>query len=198
MISKLELVQAALRHEETDEVPTSEGFVDTNSQAKFLGAVSDIKDPRQRELYVAKQTGRCMLQAGDGEFKYRIGTLGDGWYTAEYETGSRWVMHLRPTWWRDYVGHPLAESEDLSLMRMPNPDDADRYQGVAEAARFYEGQGYVSVGRLLGFFSGIWYFWRPFEDFLIDLVRNKDFAHAMVERMGEYNLRAAEQLYLLS
>lgn len=194
MVSRLELILATLRHEETDEIPIAENFGDSNSEAKFLGSVSDIADRRQRALYVAKQTGACMIRVANTEFKYRIGTLGNGWYTAEFETGSRWVMHIRPTWWREYEGHPLAESENLDLMKLPNPDDPDRYAGVDETAKFFEDRGYVPVGRLMGFFSGVWYYWRPFDTFLMDLVERKDFAHALVERMGEYNLRTAEQL----
>lgn len=194
MVSRLELMLATLRHEATGEVPMAENFGDSNSQAKHLGAVSDISDRRQRALYVARQTGACMIRVVDTEFKYKVGTHGQGWYSAEFETGSRWIMHLRPTWWREYEGHPLADSEDLGLMRLPNPDDPDRYAGVAEAAKFFEGEGYMPVGRLLGFFSGVWYYWRPFEKFLMDLVERKDFAHALVDRMGEYNLRAAEQV----
>lgn len=194
MVSRLELILATLKHEQTDEIPIGENFGDSNSEAKHLGAVSDIADRRQRALYVARQTGGCMIRVANTEFKYKIGARGPGWYVAEFETGSRCVMHLRPTWWRDHEGHPLADTEDLSLMRLPDPDDASRYDGVADAVKFFEAEGYVPVGRLLGFFSGVWYFWRPFDTFLMDLVERKDFAHALVERMGEYNLRAAEQL----
>jgi hypothetical protein len=46
---------------------------------------------------------------------------------------------------------------------------------------------------LNGFFSGVWYFWRPFDAFMVDLLETPARARAR-RRVAEFNLQAAERL----
>lgn len=192
-MTKLDAVLTTLQHREPETVPCYQDFSDDNAEADFMPSFSDL-DPEQRAIAHAEFLDNYLLGAGSSGFRSRIAESGDGYSIHEWENGARWRIVTKPTWWREYAYYPLRDISDLDRVLWPNPDESSRYEGIAERARLLAKQGYFTQGGINGFFSGVWYFWRPFDAFMIDLVENPRLASELVRRVGEYNLKAAQRL----
>jgi hypothetical protein len=88
----------------------------------------------------------------------------------------------------------MEKSADLSKLQLPNPREASRYRGVAEDGRYFKEQGFVAVANLNGFFSGPHYFCLEYEEFLSSLILDPTNAKTLIDRIGAWNLAAAEEL----
>ncbi len=100
----------------------------------------------------------------------------------------------------DMVKNPLrgAGLEELESFRWPEAEDPARIRGLkARAERLHRENRYAIVGDMVetGIFEPCWYL-RGFEDFLLDLVADKPFAHALLAKMLEVQL--ARYRYFLS
>jgi uroporphyrinogen decarboxylase len=95
----------------------------------------------------------------------------------------------------DIVHHPLKESriEDLADFPWPNPDDGQVCEGLASQARYlYKNTDFCLVGRFgSSIFETAWYM-RGFEQFLMDLMVNQDFAKALMEKICSIQMRIDE------
>ncbi|MCP4430578.1 MAG: hypothetical protein GY806_06330 [Gammaproteobacteria bacterium] len=86
------------------------------------------------------------------------------------------------------TGHPLrtASIEDLENFTWPDPAHDYDFKGIREPARkLYEENEYALVGCLGSpgnIFEQAWYL-RGLEEFMKDLIRNRDFAHALMQRV---------------
>ncbi|MGC8778355.1 MAG: uroporphyrinogen decarboxylase family protein [Candidatus Caldatribacteriaceae bacterium] len=92
----------------------------------------------------------------------------------------------------DMVEHPLANASIEALEEYPWPDPAKSMDltGVRERARKLREEGkYLLVGDMIdtGIFEPCWYL-RGFENFLVDLMTNRDFALRLMEGMYRYQL----------
>ena len=92
----------------------------------------------------------------------------------------------------DMVEHPLANASIEALEEYPWPDPAKSMDltGVREKARKLREEGkYLLVGDMIdtGIFEPCWYL-RGFENFLVDLMTNRDFALRLMEGMYRYQL----------
>jgi uroporphyrinogen decarboxylase len=87
------------------------------------------------------------------------------------------------------VNHPLVEAtlDDLETYPWPDPVAPARFAGVAEEAERLVDSEYAVVGNLgwTEIFGVAWYL-RSFENFMIDLLLNKEFAHALLRRVTDY------------
>ncbi len=86
------------------------------------------------------------------------------------------------------VKNPLADATLADLETYPWPDPiAARFEGVAEEAEALRNSSYAVVGNLgwTEIFGVAWYL-RSFENFMIDLLQNKEFAHALLRRITNY------------
>jgi len=87
------------------------------------------------------------------------------------------------------VHHPLANAtlEDLDRYPWPDPLTPARFDGIAEEAAQLCNSPYAVIGNLgwTEIFGIAWYL-RGFENFMIDLLMNKDFAHALMRRITDY------------
>lgn len=93
----------------------------------------------------------------------------------------------------DMVEHPLAGVDVEGLKDYPWPDPAKSMdlRGVRERAQKLHEEGkYLLVGDMIdtGIFEPCWYL-RGFENFLVDLVVNRDFALQLMEGMYQYQLQ---------
>ena len=191
-MSKLDDILDTLAHRQPEFVPLMEDFGDDNAEQHFLPPMPS--DPLERRFAEAEFLGNWMIGAGGGGLQSERIEEGPDSYLLRWENGARWRIHLRPQWWREYCDLPVQQEGDLQRMPLPDPDNPARYAGVAERVRAIEARGYLPTGGIMGFFSGVWYFCRPFETFLEDLVLRPGFARVLVDRIGAFNLAAAQHL----
>ena len=87
------------------------------------------------------------------------------------------------------VEHPLAAAtiDDLERYPWPDPLAPARFAGLAAEAAALKDCSYAVVGNLgwSEIFGLAWYL-RGFEQFMIDLLANTDFAHALLRRVTDY------------
>jgi len=98
------------------------------------------------------------------------------------------------------ISHPLRTATVEDLENFPWPDSADNYDFKAirePAKKLYEDNEYALVGSLGSpgnIFEQAWYL-RGLAEFMKDLIKNKDFIHALMRRILDIRKRNAE-LYL--
>jgi len=203
-MTKRERMLVTLSHKEPEIIPSKEEFMDPVAEQKFvpdfnsgdwekdmlnyaefmddymIGIVPDPnqKRPGKRE---APPFGREVIKRGDN---FEI------W---EFENGAVWKIILNP-WTRVYLDYPIKEKKDIDKIVVPDPNDPMRYEGLEEKTKFFKEAGYFTYAAIDGFFSGVWYFYRDFENFLTDLLLDPDFAHELIAKRAEYNLAAAKNL----
>jgi uroporphyrinogen decarboxylase len=93
-----------------------------------------------------------------------------------------------------HYDYPLHGPEDLDRMILPDAGAAQRYQGFAAEVAYYKQHDLITYANLNGFFSGIHYYLYPYDLLLMDLLLEPDFVQAMLDRLGAWNLCAAEHL----
>jgi uroporphyrinogen decarboxylase len=100
----------------------------------------------------------------------------------------------------DIVGHPLSDTtsiEDLEKFRWPLGGDPGRIEGLREEAQhLYNHTPYALIGCPGGvdIFEACW-FLRGYENALLDLVMNPEFAHAMFRKILDVQ-KAKYEAYL--
>jgi uroporphyrinogen decarboxylase len=86
----------------------------------------------------------------------------------------------------DICENPLANAEidDLRKYNWPDPCDLERYKGLRAKAKKISQKDFFVLGNILesSIFEVAWYL-RGFQEFLIDIISNKKFAHALLERI---------------
>jgi len=94
------------------------------------------------------------------------------------------------------VHHPLKESgiEDLINFPWPNPDDEQVSEGLSSQAKhYYKNTDLCLIGRFgSSIFETAWYM-RGFEQFLMDLMINQDFAKVLMEKICSIQMRIDER-----
>jgi uroporphyrinogen decarboxylase len=88
------------------------------------------------------------------------------------------------------AGHPLKDATltDLDTYPWPDPSAPARFAGLGDKARALRDSGYAVVGNLgwPEIFGMAWYL-RGFENFLVDLLMDKEMAHAVLRRVTDFN-----------
>jgi len=193
-MNKMNCVLATLLHEEPETIPQALDFMDDDASAKFSPVLSHIEDECEREMRYAEFLDNFTLSCGGGGLRSKTVETGEHYYVVEWETGARWMMMRRPlsSFARKYVRYPIMREEDLDELQLPDPDDPERYIGMEKRVRRFVEKGYFASGGINGFFSGVWYFLRPFELWMKDLLLNRTFAKKLIAKIGEFNLKAAK------
>ncbi len=200
-----ERVQAALRHEEPDRVPFDIGggnsttlLVETYENLKEYLKISAPTRIMNKAFRSAELDEEAMLRLGSDVRSVKTkppknwmpppsepGTFIDGfgikWRQAFYPGGYYWEIAEPP------LAH--ATISDLKSFPWPEPDDPGRYEGLAEEVQnLHNNTSYALMGD-----SVIKGFWEPYfmmrgiEQSLVDLLINKGFVHAVMERLFELN-----------
>lgn len=166
------------------------------------GASSD--ENIRRKLRCAEATGNCSVgvgrngsfafgHGGPGEFCEKLVEEGENHRVTLYETGVKSHTQYAPHFYHNF-DHPVLSPDDLDSLRLPDPDDPARYVGVEREATILREAGYAVHASLNGFFSGVHYFLLPYDRLLEGMLLEPEFVAALTDRLGEYNLRAAENL----
>ncbi|MEN8227022.1 MAG: uroporphyrinogen decarboxylase family protein [Bacteroidota bacterium] len=162
--------------------------------------------PEQLDRMIAfnNSTGRCFAclgkganisfgHGGPGEFFVRIKERHDKGFIAEFETGVLAEIHIHPHFYHSY-GHPVKTMDDLNRLELPDPADPKRYRGFEQDAKYLKSKGEYVLASLNGFFSGLHYFFMEYQDVLLTLLTDPELIHVMLNRLGEWNLTAAEKM----
>ena len=198
-------VLAALRHEEPDRVPLDIGggnsttlLAETYENLKEHLKISAPTRIMNKAFRSAELDEEAMVRLGSDVRSVRTkppknwtpppsgpGTFIDGfgikWRQAFYTGGFYWEIAEPP------LAH--ATISDMKSFPWPEPDDPGRYEGLAEEVQnLHNNTSYALMGD-----SVIKGFWEPYfmmrgiEQSLVDLLINKEFVHAVMERLFELN-----------
>ena len=198
-MNKLERVLATLDHELPDVIPNQEGFFDSTSQEKFIPEFEDrtdwkdIDESAGKRLAYAEFMDTYIINVGNGGLRSTVVERGHNYHILEFENGAKWRIRECP-FNRQYIDLPIKSEADVDRIPMPDPEDPKRYEGVEERVKFFTERGYFTSAGINGFFSGVWYRFRKYEDFMMDLASNRDFAKRVIRKVAEYNLTSAEEL----
>lgn len=119
---------------------------------------------------------------------FRVSIASDGSFQDEWGVTYRPIGVLN-----ERVGHPLASAniEDLNSFPWLDPDDPSRTAGLADKIRkLYESTDYSLVAGHIsaGIFQDCWNL-RGMTQFLIDMVKNRRFAEALLDRVTDIHIR---------
>jgi len=201
-ISSRERVLAALSHEEPDRVPFDLGGLVTTIQKtpyaslkKYLEIKSDTKvivrenvDPPAELLDRFSIDTRYIRLKPPKNWKFILEP--DNSYVDEW--GVRWQKPKGSLYW-DPVYSPLknATLDDLDNYPWPDPDDPGRFEGLKEEAKkLHNTTDFAIVADTVGWgiFEFAWVALRG-PGFLTDLIMDKSFATALLDKMTEIYLR---------
>jgi len=130
---------------------------------------------------------------GPGEFHFRLVEVNGDERILECETGAKRVVRKNPHFYRDF-DYPMKSAADVGTLRLPDPRDPARWKGFAEDVAFFKENGYIAGGNLNGFFSGPHYFCLGYQEFLVSLLAEPEDAKRLIDRIGEWNIAAAEEM----
>ena len=208
-------ILATLKHEELDIIPQQTSFFDINGLKKFVPNFSNdwkenaIKrlefiDSSFVEVSNSLHQSKFLQEANDLEriaFYHAVAPSG-GLYVEtikededsiiiKFETGGRWEIHKNP-FWRNFVYYPIKNLKDLDKIKIPDPNDPKRYEGVEENTKYFKRKGLFTQAEINGFFSGIWYRYYNMPDFMVNIIVNEEFIKKVVDMVAEFNLGVAE------
>jgi uroporphyrinogen decarboxylase len=200
-----ERVETTLRHEEPDRVPLDIGggnstslLVETYENLKeHLGKTAPTRI-MNKAFRSAELDEDVMVRLGSDVRSVRtkapknwtpppsepdtfIDGFGITWHRTPYPGGYYWEI----------PEPPLAQATiaDLEKSPWPDPTDPGFYEGLQEEIKdLYENTSYAIMGDSV--IKGFWepmFMLRGIEQSLMDLVINKDFVHALMERLFELN-----------
>jgi len=130
---------------------------------------------------------------GPGEFFVRIRERNNNGFIAEFETGVQAEIQYHPHFYHSF-NHPVKTLEDLNRLELPDPADRKRYQAFEQDVAYLKSKGEYVLASLNGFFSGLHYFFMEYQDVLLSLLTDPGLIHAMLERLGSWNMTAAEKM----
>jgi uroporphyrinogen decarboxylase len=203
-----ERLLTALQHREPDRVPIDLGGTDVTSICR--GAYVDLMSylgrdagevelvnlveqlPRLDESFLDEVIHGDTRQIREGgSSSWQLNIEDDGRYLnyiSEWQIGMR--MPKEGGHYFDLVDHPLKEPthEALKSYPWPDPSDPSRWESLDQQARWlFENTSYgLVVGCVFG--GGIFEFpqyLRGMQEFMMDLVSERDFADALMERITE-------------
>jgi len=197
-----ERVLTALGHKEPDRVPLDLGGLSTTIEADpyqelkaHLGITSETKlflrdhvDPPEELLEEFQIDTRYVRIGRPQNFKVQIDA--DNSYRDEW--GTRWRKPESSLYW-DPVDWPLKDAtiEDLETYAWPDPNDPGRTEGLRERARRLHAEtDYAIVADMpvLGVFETAGVCLRGIERFMMDLVLDKPFAEALLNKLADLHI----------
>ena len=107
-------------------------------------------------------------------------------YTCEWGITWRWV-NIPGGKYTEMVEHPLADENCIESYLCPDPHDQSRYSVLKNLIRTYSNSHAIVGGMGSILFEPAWHL-RGYEQFLTDLVLNRDFAHTLLDKIFDYQL----------
>ena len=142
-------------------------------------------------------------------------------YDAEIATGNEWLLEwigvassfylkdldeYKDDWgitWRrvkhdggaytEMISHPLSDIGKYDSYKFPAPCDEKRYKNMQDLLKKYK-KDYVIVGGIAcTLHENAWYL-RGLENWLVDLIKNKDFTNDLLDKLTNFYLKCGERL----
>ncbi|MGQ9623729.1 MAG: uroporphyrinogen decarboxylase family protein [Candidatus Caldatribacteriaceae bacterium] len=192
-----ERVKTALNHEEPDRVPTDlGGGVSSITAVAYQKLIRYLGIPgcgKVGEFKVMEKLDEELLTLLGVDFRHVFARPPEGWKPETFPDGSfsnEWGIRLKDVGeYTEIVYHPLANATlyDLESFTWPDFSDRSRVRGLKEEVlELYEKTEYaICLGSVGGRILEQCQWLRGMEKFMIDLVANKDFAHALLDKMVE-------------
>ncbi len=183
-----ERIFTALDHREPDRVPIHADF--TPEAAEKLSAHLKLRDATA-EAYSGKVSelplvmGHDLLVAWHG-IATSYYASSDEEYTCEWGIGWKWV-DIPGGRYTEIARRPLADERALDSWSCPDAADDRRYDAVRRLIAEHGSTHAIVGGMPCTFFEAAWYL-RGYEEFLTDLMVNKDFAHALLDKLFGFQL----------
>lgn len=179
-----ERVLTALNHKEPDRVPIH----------NFL--TPEVLEKVEKETNTKGYDAE--IAAGNEWLIYSVGVCANFYLknTEEYvdEWGITWrrVPHEGGIY-TEMVNHPLSDLKNYDNYRFPDPYDEGRYSGLEDVIEKYRKDYLIVGGIACTLFENSWYL-RGMENWLIDLIQNRDFAHELLDRLVDFYIKCGEKL----
>jgi len=199
-MTRRERVHNTLNHEEPDRLPIDNGGVVSGMHEvayrnllDYLGMEDTliIYDGVQRLALVKDEIldllgvdTRYLFANSPSFWKYKENADGS-WYD-EFGTG-----YVRSEFYCDYLKPVLshASMKDLKAYIFPDPRDRARFEGLREKARYlHEKTDYALVGGNIFALYYIGWVLRGMEQFIIDVMLDKDFADYLMDKIVDWNI----------
>jgi uroporphyrinogen decarboxylase len=189
-----ERVLTALDHKEPDRVPihldfTPEAAEKLSQHLKLSNATAEAYSGKVSELPLIM--GHDILVAWHGIATSYYAKKEDE-YTCEWGIGWRWV-DIPQGRYTEMVKRPLSDESVLSSFSCPNPEDSWRYDSARKLLTEHGATHAIVGGMPCTLFEAAWYL-RGYEEFLADLIINKDFAHTLLDKIYRFQLVTGKTL----
>ncbi len=179
-----ERVRIALSFEEPDRVPISAEYV-PEIKKKLSQRVGD------EETDVGVIMGNDMVITSHG--------FATSYYLKEQpeyygEWGCKWKYFRNPSGsYTEVIERPLEDEKKLDSYKIPDPYNERRYESSRQIIEEY-GKDYWIVGAIPCTIFEVSWGLRGLDKFMMDMVSNKDFAHALMDKVMEFPLAAGRKL----
>jgi len=197
MMTPRERVQLTLSHQEPDRVPLDLGggatslLVDTYENLKaYLGVENKTRVGSRVWQYVFVDEPVLERLSIDTRYVVEKGPKyhKDKEISADTFADEWGVERRRIGYYYDIIKFPLKEAriEDLEKYPWPDPLDPGHTDGIVEEAESLgKNTDYAIIGRCsASIFEQSWYL-RGYDQFLMDLVLDKEFAHALLRKITD-------------
>jgi uroporphyrinogen decarboxylase len=179
-----ERLLAAINHEEPDRVPICAWYT-PEAEKKVLRHLG--VETEQTETYKAAGGPLPFLMEHDFLISW-VGPCTSYYsnsaeeYTDEWGIAWKWFQNAAGGSYTEMVRHPLADLVDPVDFSMPDFTQPDRYAGACHLVADYGKEYGIMGGCACTLFELAWYL-RGMEQVLMDLVANKDFANAYLDKL---------------
>jgi uroporphyrinogen decarboxylase len=183
-VTHKERLLTAINHEEPDRVPICAWYTPEAEETvlRHLGVESG-----QTETYKAAGGPLPILMDHDFLISW-IGPCTSYYsnpaeeYTDEWGIGWKWFRNAAGGAYTEMVRHPLADIVDPSEFSMPDFTHEDRYAGACRLVADYGREYGIMGGCACTLFELAWYL-RGMEQVMSDMVANKDFMNAYLDKL---------------
>ena len=179
-----ERVLTAFNHEEPDRVPiynslTPEVLKKIGKKTNTEGYDTEIAAGNEWLLEWIGVASSFYLK----DLNEYVDEWGITWRKIKHEGGA----------YTEMINHPLSDIKKYDSYKFPDPYDGKRYKNMHDLVKKYK-KDYVIVGGIAcTLHENAWYL-RGLENWLVDLIKNKDFANDLLDKLTDFYLKCGERL----
>lgn len=176
-----ERVLTALNHQTPDRVPLHAEFVRT-----ILQKLSSELNCKKEEVGITLGNDVILLKPltlYPAAATEALETFQDEWGIVWKKVGNYY----------ERTNFPLNTMDNFDAYTFPDPFAPHRFEGMEETIKQYQ-KNYVIIGNaVITIFERAWWL-RGMEKFMEDMLLNKDYANALLDKTLNFNLRASKKL----